>query len=208
MLQLSTLQPNALEILKKIMYIPELQGFSLVGGTALALHFGHWFSIDLDLFSPFNFDNEDVAKILSLHFTGFAYRSTNNPIGLFGFIEEVKVDFVKHHPHPLIESVQTIESIRMFSIPDLMAMKIAAIMKRGVKKDFWDIAELLNQYTVEDFIKFYTQKYPTQQLLVSVPFVLTYFIDAEESEEPVSLKGQTWTGVKKFIQQKVNEYLK
>ena len=96
----------------------------------------------------------------------------------------------------------------MFSIADLMAMKIAAIMKRGVKKDFWDIAELLKYYSVEDFIKFYTQKYPTQQLLVSVPFVLTYFIDAEESEEPVSLKGQTWPGVKKFIQQKVNDYLK
>jgi len=26
---------------------------------------------------------------------------------------------------------------------DLMAMKIAAFLKRGVKKDFWDLAELL-----------------------------------------------------------------
>jgi hypothetical protein len=55
-----------------------------------------------------------------------------------------------------------------------MAMKIAAIMKRGVKKDFWDIAELFHHYTVEDFINYYTQKYHSQQLLVSVPFALTY----------------------------------
>lgn len=89
-----------------------------------------------------------------------------------------------------------------------MAMKIAAIMKRGVKKDFWDIAELLHHYSVENFISFYTKKYPSQQLLISVPFALTYFIDAEESEDPVSLKGQTWKSVKKFIQQHVNDFLK
>ncbi|MCY7422803.1 MAG: nucleotidyl transferase AbiEii/AbiGii toxin family protein [Chitinophagaceae bacterium] len=208
MLQLSTVQPNALDILKKMMLIPELQDFSLVGGTALALYFGHRLSIDLDLFSTTEFKNETIVAPLSKNFTGFTYRNTNNPIGLFGYIDDVKVDFVKHHYHPLIERVQEIDGVRMFSVPDLMAMKIAAIMKRGVKKDFWDIAELLKQYTVEDFIKFYTQKYPSQQLLVSVPFALTYFIDAEESEAPVSLKGQTWNGVKKFIQQKVNDYLK
>jgi hypothetical protein len=89
-----------------------------------------------------------------------------------------------------------------------MTMKIAAIMKRGAKKDFWDIAELLNHYTVEDFISYDIKKYPSQQLLVSVPFVLTYFIDAEETEAPVSLKGQTWETVKKFIQQKVSDYLR
>ena len=89
-----------------------------------------------------------------------------------------------------------------------MAMKIAAIMKRVVKKDFWDIAELLNHYTVEEFISYYTKKYPSQQLLVSVPFALTYFIDTEESEDPISIKGQTWKTVKKSIQKKVSEYLR
>lgn len=208
MLQHSTIDPHALDILKKIMRIPELNDFYLVGGTALALNFGHRLSVDLDLFSTNKFENEKIAQLLSNNFPGFAYRNTNNPIGLFGFIDDVKVDFVQHHYHSLIETIIENDGIRMFSIADLMAMKIAAIMKRGVKKDFWDIAELLKYYSVEDFIKFYTQKYPTQQLLVSVPFVLTYFIDAEESEEPVSLKGQTWPGVKKFIQQKVNDYLK
>jgi len=87
-------------------------------------------------------------------------------------------------------------------------MKIAAIMKRGVKKDFWYITELLHHYSVEDFISYYTKKYPSRQLLVSVLFVFTYFIDAEETEDPISLKGQTWETVKKFIQQKVSDYLR
>jgi hypothetical protein len=43
--------------------------------------------------------------------------------------------------------------------------------------------------------------------LISVPQAITYFEDAEESEDPVSLKGQTWEKVKKAIQKKVEQYL-
>ena len=104
---------------------------------------------------------------------------------------------------PVIEN-----GIQIVGIHDIMAMKIAAIMKRGVKKDFWDISELLNHFSVEDFITFYNKKYPNQQLLISIPQALIYFADAEESIDPVSLKGQIWKSVKKHIQQKVSDYLK
>jgi len=57
-------------------------------------------------------------------------------------------------------------------------------------------------------IAYHEAKYPDQNLLITIPQAITYFTDAEESEEPVSLKGQTWHAVKKFIQQKVNNYLK
>jgi len=87
-------------------------------------------------------------------------------------------------------------------------MKIAAVMKRGVKKDFWDIAMLLNHYSIQECIDFYNQKYPNQQILISIPAALTYFIDAEQSENPIALDGQTWTTVKRIIQRKVNDYLK
>ncbi|MEO5942973.1 MAG: hypothetical protein ABIP30_01345 [Ferruginibacter sp.] len=86
-------------------------------------------------------------------------------------------------------------------------MKIFAMLKRAQKKDFWDIEELLGHYTVNDFIEAYAEKYPNMQLLISIPYAFTYFADAYESEDPVSLKGQTWESVKKIIQQKVNEYL-
>lgn len=208
MLQYSTVEPHALDVLKRLMQIPALKDFYLVGGTALGLYFGHRLSVDIDLFSTNDFNNESLIIPLEKKFPGFSYRNTHNPIGLFGSIDGIKVDLVKHHYHPLIEKPITEDGIRLLSVPDIMAMKIAAIMKRGVKKDFWDIAELFHHYTVEDFINYYTQKYPSQQLLVSVPFALTYFIDAEESEDPISLKRQTWKSVKKIIQQKVNDYLK
>ena len=70
------------------------------------------------------------------------------------------------------------------------------------------MSELFKHFTVQECISAYTQKYPGQQLLISIPYALTYYIETEESEEPVSLQGQTWVGIKKSIQQKVNEYLK
>jgi tRNA(Leu) C34 or U34 (ribose-2'-O)-methylase TrmL len=87
-------------------------------------------------------------------------------------------------------------------------MKVAAILKRAVKKDFWDIAELLKHYSLEDVLEAYHKKYPDQRLAISIPFAITYFEDAEESEDPISLKGQTWQQVKKDIQKKVSDYLK
>jgi predicted nucleotidyltransferase component of viral defense system len=96
----------------------------------------------------------------------------------------------------------------MFSTEDIIAMKVQAILGRGRKKDFWDIAELLKHFSIKDFVQFHQEKYATQNLLITVPQAITFFADAEESEDPVSLKKQTWKSVQKFIKSKVSEYLK
>lgn len=208
MLQYTTVKANALLILKQLMLLKELESFCLVGGTALSLYYGHRTSVDLDLFSVAKFENEKIIYALERNFEGFVYRSANNPIGVFGAIDDVKVDLVNYYYHPLIEEPLLIDGIRLYHPHDILAMKIAAILKRGVKKDFWDIAELLNHFSIQDFIDYYGKKFPSQQLMISIPFAMTYFADAEESEDPISLKGQTWESVKAFISKKVNEYLK
>jgi predicted nucleotidyltransferase component of viral defense system len=208
MLQYRTVEPDTIRILKELMEVEGLQEFYLVGGTALALYYGHRLSVDLDLFSTTKFENESIIKALEKNIKGFAYRNSNNPIGVFGFIDNVKVDLVNYYHHKMIAEPIVEDGIRLYNLKDILAMKIAAILKRGVKKDFWDIAELLQHFTVQDCIDCYTRKFPTQQLIISIPNAMTYFIDAEESEEPVSLKGQTWEGIKKFIGKKVSEYLK
>lgn len=96
----------------------------------------------------------------------------------------------------------------MFSKEDIIAMKVQAILGRGRKKGFWDIAELLNHFSVADFIQFHKEKYSTQNLLITIPEVITFFADADESEAPVSLKKQTWKSVQKVISKKVSAYLK
>jgi len=74
--------------------MPELQDFYLVEGTCLSLRYGHRKSIDLDLFSPVNFDVERIIRVLEKEFKDFQYRNTGSNIGVFGFIDNVKVDFV------------------------------------------------------------------------------------------------------------------
>ena len=207
MLQIETVEPNAFSILNRLMKIPELEDFSLVGGTALSLLFGHRKSDDLDLFSNSAFDNAVIITTLEKKFNAsFKNRSANPRFGIFSFIDDVKIDIIRH-PHHLIRPLQIIDGIRMFSTEDIIAMKVQAILGRGKKKDFWDIAELLQHFSVANFVRFHEEKYTTQNLLITIPQAITYFEDAEESEDPISLKNQTWDSVKEFISSKVREYL-
>lgn len=208
MLHTQTVEPHTFSILKQLFAIPELNDFYLVGGTALSLLNGHRISEDLDLFSTKPFENTLITnRIEEIFKDKFINRSTNPRFGIFGFIDNVKVDIVRF-PHPLIKPTIAIDGIRMFSTEDIIAMKVQAVLGRGKKKDFWDIAELLQHYSVQNFIDFHKQKYATQNLLITVPQAITFFADAEESEDPISLKNQTWESVKQAISQKVSDYLK
>ncbi|MBX2966633.1 MAG: nucleotidyl transferase AbiEii/AbiGii toxin family protein [Cyclobacteriaceae bacterium] len=208
MLYSSTVEPGTLDVLKKLMSLPGLNSFYLVGGTALALRFGHRKSVDIDLFSINDFDNSTIIKVIEKEFPDFTYRGDDNPIGIFGFIDSLKIDLIKHHYFSLIQQPIIKEGIRMYSDQDIIAMKIMAILKRAQKKDFWDMAELLNYYPLKTCIEFYQKKYPNNQIPISIPYALSYFTDADESEDPVSLKGQTWESVKQAINWHVSEYLK
>lgn len=193
MLHFETVDPGTLSLLNHLFRIKELSGFSLVGGTALSLKFGHRISIDLDLFSNESFDK----PLLVL-----------KSFGIFCFINNVKVDLI-HYPHPILQSPEVYPtSLRLYSDLDIAAMKINAILGRGKKKDFWDLAELFKKYSLNEIIMWHQRKYPNQLILISIPQALLYFDDAEDSEEPVSLKGQTWTSVKQMITKTVNEFLK
>ncbi|MBX2951817.1 MAG: nucleotidyl transferase AbiEii/AbiGii toxin family protein [Leadbetterella sp.] len=207
MLQTQTVEPGTFALLKQLMVLPELVDFHLVGGTALSLLYGHRNSIDLDLFTFDNFDNEKLINTLtSVYGESFVVR-TAPPFGIFCYINSIKVDLIKYR-RPIIRPVTEIDGIRMFSIEDIMVMKIQAILGRGRKKDFWDIAELLEHYSVKDFVNFHKEKFSTQNLLITVPQAMLFFEDADEDENPVSLKGQTWESVKSNIREKVREYLK
>ena len=208
MLHFKTVEPHTFSILEKLIKIPELQDFSLVGGTALSLLYGHRMSVDLDLFSNKPFENSTITDSLKSKFEDkFVMEEKQVRFGIFCYIDGVKVDIIRH-PHPLIRPEINPEGIRMFSTEDIIAMKVQAILGRGKKKDFWDIAELLQHFSIIDFIQFHKEKYTTQNLLITVPQAITYFADAEESEDPISLKMQTWEKVQDFIKKKVSDYLK
>jgi hypothetical protein len=204
MLREETVEPGTLGLLKQLVSLPELKQFRLVGGTALSLLYGHRKSIDIDLFTDQPFDKEQLVETLYNTFghiepTNDRFRSIYQCI-----IRDVKVDFVCIRD-PFTYPVQIIDDIPFADIKELIALKLNAIKGRGVKKDFWDLAKLLQLYTFKDLFQFYHDRYPHDDTFAVIRSVI-YFTDAEDTPKPESLDGMTWDKVKKTIVKAFDEY--
>ena len=162
MLQTTTVETRTLELLKQVQSSPELSKFHLAGGTALALYLGHRKSVDLDLFTPYPFDTARLEHFLVTAF-GFQgdYSEQNT---LKGRISGVKVDCITH-PYPLLQKPLEEDGMRLYSQPDIIAMKLAAIADNGSRlKDFIDIAYLSTRYSFQEMLGFYAQMFPSASL--------------------------------------------
>lgn len=204
MLHTETVAETTLDILNRLLSLPDLATFGLVGGTNLSLRFGHRISVDLDLFTAQPFDLSAVQEAIRAVFPRAIGLSARKQTLLL-IIEQVKVDLLLHD-YPHLQPIEVVNGIRLVSLPDVIAMKLGAVAGRGAKKDFWDIDRLLRQYTLAEMIQFYTQKYPRSdpgQVVRS----LVYFEDAEEQENPIDLQGTDWALVKMRITSAVQQYV-
>ena len=165
--------------------------FALGGGTSLALRFGHRLSIDLDFFTNCEFSPEGLFKSLELEEATIVGRGKNTLAVDAG---GVKLDFLRH-AYPLLEPVDRIDDVALVSLPDLAAMKLNAIANRGSKRDFFDMALLLDHFTLQQMIGFFSDKYPATDPFTVIRS-LAWFDDAEMEPDPVSLTGATWEWVK------------
>jgi len=204
MLHQETVEPATLELLSQLFSKNYLSGFALAGGTALALQLGHRISIDLDFFSYRSFNANELTKQISSDFRldkEFIEVEENT---LNCIINNIRVQFLTHNYQQVRPDLND-GTIRLYSLPDSAAMKLNAVTNRGAKKDFFDIAALLEVFSLKDMLNFYTKKYNVvnyQHVLKS----LSYFEDAESEMNPVCLKKQNWTTVKKKISTSVRLY--
>jgi hypothetical protein len=208
MLHLETVEPHTLRVLRELMDITALSSFSLVGGTALSLQLGHRKSDDIDLFSEKDFVKRDIINLLKENFGDrfVLISKETNPLGVFGFIDDIKIDICKHI-FPLVDTILVEENIRMWTIPEIAAAKVHAISNRGKKKDFWDIDRILDFLSIEEITALYKKKYDPL-LAIGVARILLYFDDADNSVEPNCYLGKSWKDVKKSITKKINYQFK
>ena len=194
MLSFRTVLPNTLELLKRLMEVPELAGTRLVGGTALALQYGHRTSVDLDFFGSFDTD-VDFFDVLSD--VGDCHTlSVAKNIKAFE-IDGVKVDIV-NYKYPWIDDVVKEGNLRLASDKDIAAMKVNAIEGRGSRKDFVDIYFLLQHMTLRQILDLYIQKYQAHSLFRPL-MSLMYFEDAEAQPLPKMFYDVSWEEMKKEI---------
>lgn len=191
----STVEPRTLQLLKDLQNLKDLHDFILVGVTSLAIQFGHRTSIDLDLFSSTELDVSNIPKIIAHLDKVEIANQTKSILNLF--IDDIKVDFVSYN-YSLIKEPISIANLKLASIEDISAMKLAAIVGRGSRKDFIDLFFILKRFSLPEILGYYSQKYPDgSEFLIFKS--LTYFDDAELEPMPRMLNSTNWTVIKNEI---------
>ena len=76
--------------------------------------------------------------------------------------EELKTrsNFRRRYTDKFIDKTILIDGLRLASIEEIIAMKMDVILRTGRKKDFWDIHELKDNYSISEMIALHEKRYP------------------------------------------------
>lgn len=203
MLHTETVEPSTLDLLRRLQRLPDLTSTRLVGGTALALHLGHRKSVDLDMFGTFD---PIVSYRKLLADAGHSVEGAENGTVQSLRVNNVKVDLV-NYPYPWLDDAIEEGNIRLAGLRDIAAMKLSAVANRGRKKDFIDVARLLDIFSLDQMLSLYKEKFSVSEL--SFPLRgLMYFDDAEEDPMPEMFDSNfTWENVKKTVVAATRKYV-
>ena len=194
MLSYQTVDVHTLELLRLLSAEPAFSAMRLVGGTSLALQYGHRTSVDLDFFGMFDADTP-FSNILRGY--GQLTIIKESPKIKVYLLDGIKVDFV-HYDYPWIESPLLVDGLTLATPPDIAAMKVNAIEGRGSKKDFIDLYYLLHYYTLAEILDYYKQKYPEHSVFRAL-MSMSYFDDADTQPTPRLFGQVSWDEMKEFI---------
>ncbi len=154
-LQRQTVSDVLWNSLIRIMEIEYFKNFRLVGGTSLSLQLGHRISVDIDLFTDSPYDSVDFNEIDRILLTLFplvemGYGGTNS-MGKSYYVGTEVDNLVKldmFYTDRFVFSEINLEGIRLSGIEEIAAMKLEIVGNGGRKKDFWDLHELMNHYSL------------------------------------------------------------
>ena len=204
----NTVTPLVRAALTKMMEDGPFQQFRLVGGTSLSLQLGHRTSVDIDLFTDAVYDSIDFDVIDNFLRGSFTYVSEPQ-VGVIGFgqsyligeseDETVKLDL--YYTDAFIQPEYLVAPFRLATVEEIIAMKIDIVQRVARKKDFWDLHELLEQYSPGQMIELHKTKYPYNHDEGLIRANFTNFTIADGDFEPVCLKGKYWELIKyDFVQ--------
>jgi len=199
-----TLTSETRELFKLVVRLPFISEFYLAGGTGLALQIGHRYSIDLDFFSD---SPEAVGPVQRQAMTGILKDDPSLTItwdkdGTYvAHWRGVGVSFFRLDRHPLTKPSVKIDNIRVATVEEIGAMKLAAILYRGTRKDYIDLYFILQQTTLTQLFEISAIKYPYNAAFPTfVVRALAFFDDAESEPMPRMIKPIKWEKIKTFLE--------
>ena len=199
-------------ILANLMSADVFKDFRLVGGTALSLHRGHRMSVDIDLFTDAEYGSIDFDAIDTFLRSNYSYVDTNNydviGMGKCYFIGDNQMNCIKldlFYTDKFIDKTIVIDGLRLASIEEIIAMKIDVILRTGRKKDFWDIHELIDNYSISEMIALHEKRYHYTHDREILKQKFKDFEDADGDFEPDCLRGKYWGFIKLDLIDFINE---
>lgn len=203
-LHYETVTPLLRKVLNDIMANPVFEPFYLVGGTSLSLRLGHRISVDIDLFTNALYGSLDFSVYERFFQENYSYYYCTDKTDLVGFgrsyyvgeseDESIKVDLYYHDE--IIDPCDIIDNIRITSLDDVVAMKVDVISRGGRKKDFWDLHELLNTYSIPQMLELHQQRHEYTHDREQIIHNFTDFTSADADIDPICLIGKEWEFVK------------
>jgi hypothetical protein len=197
--------------LGRLKAVPGLQRFYLAGGSAVATHLGHRRSLDLDLFSaPGDVDLHALAEAVTTALPEARILGESD-VSIHLRVDDVPVDLVRYPYAPLDPPVPGPEDVPVAGLRDLAAMKLAAIARRGLRRDFWDLYALAEAgFSLRRAADAYVAKFGVKQAdLYHALRALTYFDDAEKDPElPRGLSARRWETIKAFFRTEAPKLLR
>jgi hypothetical protein len=202
------LTPASVDAFKLLGKFDFIKRYYLAGGTGLALHFGHRISIDLDLFcDQADAVGPDERSVLRASFDDPSLTITYDKDSTFvATWRGVGVSFFRFNLYPLVRPTAFVDGIQLASVEEIGAMKLAAIIDRGTRKDLIDLYYILQQVSLESLFEVASVKYAkVSTFAASATRALAYFEDAEALPMPRMLDKTTWARMKKFLNAKAIE---
>ena len=198
-----TVSSVLLDVLKTLMAAKEFEEFRLVGGTGLSLYRGHRESVDIDLFADASYGSIDFDKIDSFLRSKYHYVDTSNDdilgFGKSYFVGENEKNSIKldlFYTDEFIDPVAVIDDIRLASIEEIIAMKLDVIQRGGRKKDFWDIHELMDEFSIDKMFSLHEKRYPYGHNKAVLKNNFVRFENADGDFNPVCLREKHWELIK------------
>lgn len=214
-LHLNTVSDLLWESLTTLMTIEEFNNFRLVGGTSLSLQQGHRESVDIDLFTDAAYGSVDFSRLEEILNETFPYAETSS-IGKVVFGRSYFVGVNEHNAikldiyytnEPFVFPLLVEDNVRLASKEEIAAMKFEVISNGGRKKDFWDIHELLDVFTLEQMLAFYEQRNPYGSTRQELLEACLDFSIAEDDFTPNCYRGKVWELIKIDIEEQAQNLL-
>ena len=202
-LRWNTVKPILKEVLTILMHEKLFNPFRLVGGTSLSLQLGHRMSDDIDLFTDEPYDSLDFTAIDKFLRKTFKCVSdlAPGPVGmgvsyLVGHSKDESVKLDLFYTDTFIQPALEIDPYRLATVEEIIAMKIDIVQRKARKKDFWDLDELLEKYSIEQMMALHEQRYPHSYDEKTIRENFVDFERADEDFTPICLKGKHWELIK------------